>query len=127
MKKKPAGILRLMGVAVGCIGLSLDDFCGFYHDEFESIFEAWHDMTETADRASWERMRLLAAITVSPHTKKTVTPRKLLPLPWDSPHGGNREKDEPALSAENRKRRFNDALRRLGESQGLSSSSLSGS
>ena len=46
---------------------------------------AWHDMTETADRGAWERMRLLAAITVSPHTKKTVTPKKLVPLPWGHP------------------------------------------
>lgn len=39
-------------------------------------------MTEAADRESWERVRLLAAITVSPHTNKTVMLKKLLPLPW---------------------------------------------
>lgn len=111
-----------MGVAVGCIGLSLDDFCSLYYDEFESIFEAWHDMTETADRGAWERMRLLAAITVSPHTKKTVTPKKLVPLPWDTLHIGNKEK-KPVLSAKESEKRFNDAVRRLGESQELSSSS----
>jgi hypothetical protein len=38
---------------------------------------------EPQERMEWERMRLLAAITIQPHCKKKMTPERLLPLPWD--------------------------------------------
>lgn len=82
-------------------------------------------MTEAADRESWERVRLLAAITVSPLTNKTVMLKNFCRYHGD-PAIGNKE-NKPVLSAKESERRFNDALRRLGESQELSSSSSSGS
>lgn len=40
-EKKPVGIYDLLGLAVGCIGMSREDFCGCCFDEFEGISKAW--------------------------------------------------------------------------------------
>lgn len=70
-----------MGLAVGCIGMSLSDFCACDFDEFAGICRAWHEMGEARSRDSWERMRTLASIAIQPHVRKRLTPRQLLPLP----------------------------------------------
>lgn len=70
-------------MALGCIGLSYEDFCGLDYDELAAVMGAWRDMKEQESRSEWERMRVLAAITVQPHCGKRVTPSELVPLPWD--------------------------------------------
>lgn len=76
--------------------------------EFDAISKAWNEECERRERGAWERLRTLAAITIQPHLTKKITPRKLLPLPWDN----NRPKREAAeteqLSAEERQKRFED-------------------
>lgn len=44
---------------------------------------SWGRHSEGLEQGSWERMRLLATITIQPHVKKRLTPGQLLPLPWD--------------------------------------------
>ena len=44
---------------------------------------SWGRHNEGLEQGSWERMRLLATITIQPHVKKRLTPGQLLPLPWD--------------------------------------------
>lgn len=70
-------------MAVGCIGMSVDDFCELTPDEFTAIHSKWEEREDNLLRGSWERMRLLAAVSVSPYSKKSVTPTALIPLPWD--------------------------------------------
>lgn len=72
-----------MGVALGCVGLSFDDFCRLETVEFEHICRAWRDMAEGDDRRRWERARLMAAITIQPHVRKPVSPARLLQFPWE--------------------------------------------
>lgn len=98
-----------MGIAVGCIGMSHDDFCKCTFGEFESICEAWRGMNENRQRESWERARTVAAICIQPHVRKKITPRQLLPLPWDkniSPRN-----DAPQLTAEERQKRFEEMVK----------------
>lgn len=103
-----------MGIAVGCIGMSFDDFCRCYYDEFDAIWRAWKDAEEARTRDAWERTRLLAAITIQPHVKRKLTPQKLVPLPWDKPTGKARSKKQsaPQLSATERRKRFEDIAKR---------------
>lgn len=70
-------------IALGCIGISYDDFCKCTYEEFESICKAWHEMTEGQNRDAWERARIIATISIQPHIKKKLTPGQLMPLPWD--------------------------------------------
>ena len=72
-------------MAVGVIHLSYDDFCRLSPLEFSSIYEAWKERVESEDRAEWERMRMLATITIQPHVKGRMRPEKLLPFPWEKP------------------------------------------
>lgn len=54
-----------------------------------------------------ERTRLLATISVIPHTKKHVTPHGLLPLPWDTKGSVKRKKKKtPEIDKESQCRRF---------------------
>ena len=70
---------------MGCLGLSLSDFAALTPDEFRAAADAWRLRREADAEGAWERMRLLAAITIQPHVKKRLTPQQLLPLPWDKP------------------------------------------
>ncbi len=69
------------------MGMSLDDFCRCTPEEFRAINEAWHECRESQMRDDWERMRLLATIVIQPHTKKRISPEKLIPFVWDRRRG----------------------------------------
>lgn len=47
-----------------------------------------------------ERARMVAAICIQPHVRKRITPRQLLPLPWDNKKSEMRNN---ALSSQPRK------------------------
>lgn len=94
--------------------MSYDDFCKCTFEEFESICKAWREMTETQNRDAWERARTIAAIIIQPHLKKKITPRQLLPLPWDKKKS-KPKKEAPKLTAEEQRKRFEDVANRLGD------------
>ena len=73
----------MLGTAIGCIGLSLEEFSQLYFEEFESVCRAWQEMYDAQERGAWERTRVLASICIQPHVRKKITPRQILPLPWD--------------------------------------------
>lgn len=97
-------ILKLLGVGVGCIGLSFDDFCLLLPGEFEAICDQWQQMRQADRQSDWERTRISAAIGIQPHVKNRVTPRQLLPLPWDeeSPRMTKDKKTEAPASTRER-------------------------
>lgn len=96
-------------MAVGCAGMGVADFCLCTPREFAAILRAWREEREGRERAAWERMRLLAAITVQPHCKKKVAPARLLPLPWDRPQAGRENKATPPST----RARFEEAVARM--------------
>ena len=98
----------------GCIGMSHDDFCKCTFGEFESICKAWREMTEGQNRDAWERARTIAAIVIQPHVKKKITPKQLLPLPWDKKKI-NDQSEAPKLTAEEQQKRFEEVAHRLGD------------
>ncbi len=67
---------------------------------------------ETAYRGEWERVRRLAAISIQPHVKKTVTPKKLLQFPWDDARE-ERKDSRPRPTAEEGRKRFEEMVRRI--------------
>lgn len=102
-----------MGWAVACAGMSRDEFCTFYVDEFEAVAAEWNKMTEAAERANWERMRLGAAIGIQPHVRRRITPRQLVPLPWDNDERPPRP-EAPQLTPEERLKRFETLTAQMG-------------
>lgn len=94
--------------------MSPEDFCNCEFDEFEAICRAWEEMRDGETRGDWERIRTLAAVSIQPHVRKRVTPRQLIPLPWDR----KSRTPTPAAAAqtpEERRRRFEEVVRRLGD------------
>lgn len=69
-QKKAPGILDLLGLAVGQVGMSIAEFSRTTPDEFEAIAWFYAKAREEENEAAWERMRLLATITIQPHVKK---------------------------------------------------------
>ncbi|MDO5395654.1 MAG: hypothetical protein Q4F07_06790 [Bacteroidales bacterium] len=104
----------MLGIGVGCIGLSLDDFCNCDYDEFESICRSWSEMTEGQTREAWERARMIATICIQPHLRKRISPQKLLPFPWDKKKAEIKRQNSE-LTPEQRRRRFEELVHRLGD------------
>ncbi|MBD5262247.1 MAG: hypothetical protein HDS38_08985 [Bacteroides sp.] len=105
----------MLGTAIGCIGLSLEEFSQLYFEEFESVCRAWQEMYDAQERGAWERTRVLASICIQPHVRKKITPRQILPLPWD--RGQHKTiSHEPEMTREQQKERFEELKKRLVQS-----------
>ena len=86
------------------------DFRHLTPAEFEAIAAEFSADRQEQTRDRWERMRLLASITIQPHVRRKLTPRLLLPLPWDKEAIPAAMPD--GLSKEERLRRLSRRLRR---------------
>lgn len=115
-KLEPKGIYDLLGIALGCIRLSYDDFCRMDFDDFAAVYKAYAEQRDTDFKDAWQRMRMLAAITIQPHLAKgkSITPEKLLPLPWDKTKE-KRKSDKPRMTAEEQRKRMAELARKLGD------------
>lgn len=78
-------------------------------EEFEEVSRAYAERCEADSRGDWERMRLLAAITIQPHVKGKITPQRLLPLPWEKLQTKPMQKP---VSREESKARFEALMKR---------------
>lgn len=94
--------------------ISYEDFCRCTPDEFEEICKAWQETRDADYKENWERMRLLATITIQPHVKQKLTAQKLLPFAWDKKNTSRVPKAKK-ITAEQRRKRMDDIVRKLGE------------
>lgn len=115
-KLEPKGIEELLGIALGCIGLSYDDFCKLDFNDFAAIWKAYAEQRDTDFKDRWNRMRILAAITIQPHLSKKhrITPKKLLPFPWDKTAAKKRQ-DAPKMTAAEQRKRMAELVKKLGD------------
>ena len=102
-------------MAVGGMGLRYDDFCSLTPGEFSYIYRAYSKDREAQRRDNWERMRMLAAITIQPYAKKGMTPQKLLRFPWDKESGLTRKTENKPVSKAEALKRFEEALKMVGK------------
>lgn len=105
-----------MGIALGCIRLSYDDFCKMDFEEFAAVYKAYAEQRDTDFKDNWQRMRLLATIVIQPHLAKNkkVTPEKLLPFPWDKPKTSAKKK-EAGITPEKQRERMAELVKKLGD------------
>ena len=73
-------------MAYGRLGLDEDKFLDASVSYFFKALKGFNDLENQREREHWERLRILGTWVVSPYAKKgsNLTPRTLLPLPWDS-------------------------------------------
>ncbi len=98
-----------MGVAVGCVGMSMHDFCALAPREFSEIYKQWAEAQEVREQGAWERTRLLATFAVQPYSKKKLQPKDLLVFPWEKP-----EKKNAAASGRSTAERFKELKKKFG-------------
>lgn len=92
--------------------LAYDDFMKLTPEEYNSICACYTDKEQIQYKDNWERMRILACITIQPHVKGKLTPHKLLPLSWDNTH--HTHNDAHKISAEEAKKRREQLIATLG-------------
>ena len=89
---------NLFGIALGCIGMSEDDF-------------ARCTPAEVKERGEWERNRWLALCVLQPWSKKRLKAHDVCLFPWEIKEQENRE--EP-LDKTERQERYEAAKKRYG-------------
>ena len=92
--------------------MRLDDLRRLTIDEFEAIIEEWRREKESAYQYNWERIRMLATITIQPHTTKSISPRSLLPFSWDTDAP---KQEAPTLTKEQQRQRFMELMKKRTE------------
>lgn len=72
------------------------------------------DQRETDIKDKWQRMRLLATITIQPHLRKGshITAEKLLPFPWDKK---SKKTEVKQMTAEEQRARMKKLAEKLGD------------
>ena len=94
-------------MALGCAGMSADDFCRCTPSEFDEVMKAWHAREERRERMGWEQVRTVCLCALQPYSKKPLEAKDIMRFAWD----GEEEKPE-ALSREEIMARYAAALSR---------------
>lgn len=101
----------LLGIAMGCIGMNLSDFCCCTPSEFNAAYAAWHEREERVIRNGWEETRVMCQCALQPYSKRKLSARDVFPLPWDE---RDEEEEEEVLTEEERRQRYEAAKKRYG-------------
>lgn len=100
-------------MAVGCIGMSVDDFCQCTPLEFQAVYEGWAEAEKRRERAAWERTRLLCTTMLQPYSKKRLEPQDVMRFEWDASTGSATD-DTEKLTAKEIRERFEKVKREMG-------------
>lgn len=106
-----------MGLATGCIGMSLTDFERCTPSQFYAIADAWQHHQQSQQQAQWEQVRTLALCILQPHTTEHLKPTDIIHFPWDNEHHpDNTTPDTPPtpISDEELQRRYKEAAKARG-------------
>ena len=96
----------MLGLAIGRIGMGYREFRELTAEEFISVAHAFEEKLQERTRDDWERMRLLATLTIQPHVKKRVRAQELIKFPWDNGKQVQiREREKVTMDKEQLRRR----------------------
>lgn len=115
-RKKSAGsrveIYGLLGTALGCIGMSYDDFCRLTWPEAEAVFRSWAESRDDL----WDIMRTQTSLLLQPHLRKgkRLLPSNIVRLSRDAKNGKKGSPDPVMDAGEQRER-----MRALAEAAGI--------
>lgn len=100
--------------------MRMADFMVLTPAEAEAVCRAHREAEEQRSRDAWERMRMLASISIQPHVKKKIRPRDLLPFPWENGRKAQQGRPETeTLTKEEAKERLQGLMARAkGKSSG---------
>lgn len=87
---------RLLGIAMGCMGMGMDDFCRCAPSEFYEAYEAWRERERRRERAAWERMRMQCLCSLQPYSRSRLRAEDVMRFPWDGEDTGREKESEKA-------------------------------
>lgn len=100
-----------MGIALGCIGMSMQDFERCTPSEFKATFDAWNGGRERLERGEWERVRMSCLCSLQPYSKKKLRPADIMEFPWEKQEVKTERREE---TREEVNARYEKAKRRFG-------------
>lgn len=68
---------------MGCMGMSMTDFCRCAPSEFYAAWKAHREAEERRERGAWERMRMECLCTLQPYSKRRLKARDVMVFPWE--------------------------------------------
>lgn len=74
----------LESVGLGEMGLTLEELYSMTPRQFQNKREGFRRAFEQKAQLEWERVRWLAHVNVSPHTKQHLAPKDLVVFPWEA-------------------------------------------
>lgn len=106
---------QLLGIAMGCMGMSMDDFGRCAPSEFYAAYEAWQQRELRLERGAWERMRMQCLCSLQPYSKSKLQPTDIITLPWDEePRQSAAESPQEPLSRDEIMARYREAKKKRG-------------
>lgn len=73
----------MLGIAVGAVGMSVEDFDGLTPGEFSEIYRAYAETEEARFRNGWEIARFEALYSIAPHSRKRLKPQDICTFDWE--------------------------------------------
>ena len=102
-------------MAMGCIGMSYDDFCRCTPSEYAAVWHAWQEADERREQGEWERLRMSCLCMLQPYSKKRLRAEDVMRFPWETgSRGSTGDKGDATLSAEEMEARRQAAMERYG-------------
>lgn len=89
-KKAELSADDIIGIAVGQMGLALEDFLRLTPSEYNKAYESWLRHNEMREKQEWERARWMVFKAMTPPKKQQITVYDLIKFPWE----GSAEDDE---------------------------------
>lgn len=112
---EPTDVEHLLGIAMGCMGMSRNDFCRCTPSEFYEAYGAWNEMQAQRERGAWERMRMQCLCSLQPYSKNKLSVQDIMRFPWEtSGSEEGRGKSEESLGHEEVMARYREAKRKAG-------------
>ena len=78
---------ELLGIAMGCMGMTMKDFCQCAPSEFYAAWKAWSDAEDRRERGAWERMRMESVCVLQPYAKNRLKAKDVMVFPWETEAG----------------------------------------
>lgn len=110
----PVGIEELLGIAMGCMGMSMMDFCLCTPSEFYETWKVWNEMQLRREREAWERARMECLCTLQPWSKKRLKARDVMRFEWDDNSVDSKCSRSNEMSREEIMKRYREARRKVG-------------
>lgn len=84
-------------MAMGCVGMSMDDFDRCTPSEFSAIMEQWGRQRKENVKLTWEQARFLATCFLQPYSRKTLKSTDVARFSWDADSGPTVEKGHGSI------------------------------